>query len=53
MTFQDYVSISAAFETILLMALLRFLVKLYRARITIARLRKQGLVWHSDRVLIT
>ena len=53
MTLQDYVSISAALETILLMVLLRFLVKLYRARITIATLRKQGLVWHFDMVLIT
>ena len=52
MSFQDYVSIWAIFETLLLMALLRFLVKLYKARVRIATLKRQGLVWHFCIILI-
>ena len=42
---QDHVSTLAILETLLLMVLLRFLVKLYKARVRIATLKKQGLVW--------
>ncbi len=44
MALQERVSIWVAFATILMVALLRFLFKLYWARSTIAKLRKQGLV---------
>ena len=44
MTFKDYVSIFNAFAAILSVAISRFLVRLYRARATIARLKREGLV---------
>ncbi|KAL2041650.1 hypothetical protein N7G274_005434 [Stereocaulon virgatum] len=49
MTLQKYMPILATFATILLVSLFAFLVKLYRARVKIARLRNQGLPmppWH-------
>jgi hypothetical protein len=52
MTLQKYMPITAAFAAILLVALFAFLVKLYRARVRIARLSNQGLVRHSDEVLL-
>ena len=40
----DYTSVSRVSLTVLLALLIRFLYKMYRARITMFRLRKQGLV---------
>lgn len=51
MVFQDHVSIVTAIATILLVALSRFLVQLYRARVTIYKLKNDGLVWHTDECL--
>ena len=53
MTAQNYASLPAVFATIILAALLNFLAKLYRVRITIARLRKLGLVRFWGKVLTT
>lgn len=44
MTLTDHSSISIASVTILVVALLRFLVKLFQVRRNIWRLRNQGLV---------
>lgn len=53
MTLTDHSSVSVAFVTILIVAFLRFLVKVFQARRNIWRLRNQGLVRDPRQALAT
>lgn len=53
MTFRDGVSFSSAFALIVVLGILKFVVRLYKARIRIAGLRKKGLVGHLGKSMIT